>query len=225
MNKLGIGCAGVAVIVVLFAVIFGLGLLFSYQRASSGSRNRRTRAGRRCRTVYQPPGGSLHPQSREPTWSPARRILRSPRWSKSPRRARPSARSSSTRIPRPRIRRTSPNSRARKTSSVPRCPRLLVVSERYPELKANNNFRDLQAQLEEHGKPRHRRRAQGFQQRHRELQPPRSRALPGHARGRLWRGSNRSHTLFRRPRPAPETPPKVQNSISVPRPPPATNKP
>src|SRR5258706_2571501 len=26
--------------------------------------------------------------------------------------------------------------------------RLLVVSERYPELKANNNFRDLQAQLE-----------------------------------------------------------------------------
>src|SRR6185295_3551345 len=26
--------------------------------------------------------------------------------------------------------------------------RLLVVAERYPELKANNNFRDLQAQLE-----------------------------------------------------------------------------
>jgi LemA protein len=34
-----------------------------------------------------------------------------------------------------------------------RCPRLLVVAEQYPDLKANQNFRDLQAQLEGHGKP------------------------------------------------------------------------
>ncbi len=35
--------------------------------------------------------------------------------------------------------------------------RLLVVSEQYPTLKATDSFRDLQSQLEEYGKPHHRR--------------------------------------------------------------------
>ena len=46
------------------------------------------------------------------------------------------------------IRRPSPSSRRRRENCPAPCRALLVVSENYPQLKSDQNFRDLQAQLE-----------------------------------------------------------------------------
>ena len=144
MNKLGIGCAGVAVIVVLFAVIFGLGLLFSYngivrlsQQADKGwaqvQNDYQRRADLIPNLVSTVSGAANFEKSTLVEITEARASVGQVKLDANTAPSNPADLAKF-------------QSAQNQLGSA--LSRLLVVSERYPELKANNNFRDLQAQLE-----------------------------------------------------------------------------
>lgn len=144
MNKFGVGCAAVAVVVVLFAVIFGLGLLFSYNGIVRLSQQV-DKSWAQVQNDYQR-RTDLIPNL-------VNTVSGAANFEKSTLVEITEARASVGQVKLdPKTAPTNPADLASFQAAQNRLgsalSRLLVVSERYPELKANNNFVALQAQLE-----------------------------------------------------------------------------
>src|ERR1700720_3264727 len=144
MNKFAIGCGGVLVIIVFFAVVAGLGLMGSYNRLVKLQQSV-DQSWAQVQNVYQ------------------RRADLIPNLVNTVQGAANFEKSTLTEVINARAKATKVTVDMSKAPSDPEAikrfqqaqdslssslGRLLAVSERYPELKANTNFRDLQAQLE-----------------------------------------------------------------------------
>ena len=142
MGKLGLGCLAILVILV---VIVGISFAGHLQPAGHAGPGRGQAVVRGREPV--PAAGGPDPEPRLDR--PGRGELREGDADRRrPRRAPRSAAPPSRRARRRRTPSRSPATSRRRTSSAPRCSGSSSSSERYPELKANQNFRDLQAQLE-----------------------------------------------------------------------------
>src|SRR6266404_4124094 len=144
MNKFAIGCGGLLVILVIIVIICGLALMGSYNRLVGLDQNVNKKWGD-VQTVYQ------------------RRADLIPNLVNTVQGAANFEKSTLTEVINARANATKVNIDVSKAPTDPEAlkrfqqaqdslssslGRLLAVSERYPELKANTNFRDLQAQLE-----------------------------------------------------------------------------
>jgi LemA protein len=144
MKKFAIGCAVIGVVVVLFIIIFGLAGIGGYNRLVSQSQNV-DKQWAQVQNDYQR-RADLIPNLVQTVQGAAN-------FEKSTLEAVTQARASVGQV---KINQSQAPTDARQLAEFDKAQgqlssalsRLLVVSERYPELKANSNFRDLQAQLE-----------------------------------------------------------------------------
>ncbi len=144
MNKFAIGCVGVGLVVVLFVVIAGLALMGSYNRLVS-LQQAVDQSWAQVQNVYQR-RADLIPNL-------VSTVAGAANFEKSTLIAVTSARASVGQV------KIDPNKAPTDAAQLQEfqaaqgqlgnaLSRLLVVSERYPELRANQNFLSLQAQLE-----------------------------------------------------------------------------
>src|SRR6202165_3055130 len=144
MNKFAIGCGGVLVIIAFFAVVAGLGLMGSYNRLVKLQQSV-DQSWAQVQNVYQR-RADLIPNL-------VNTVSGAANFEKSTLIAVTNARASVGRV------QLDPNKAPTDAAQLEQfqaaqgqlsnaLSRLLVVSERYPELKSNQNFLGLQAQLE-----------------------------------------------------------------------------
>src|SRR6202165_5692009 len=144
MNKFAIGCGGVLVIIAFFAVVAGLGLMGSYNRLVKLQQSV-DQSWAQVQNVYQR-RADLIPNL-------VNTVSGAANFEKSTLIAVTNARASVGRV------QLDPNKAPADAAQLEQfqaaqgqlsnaLSRLLVVSERYPELRANQNFLGLQAQLE-----------------------------------------------------------------------------
>src|SRR5712691_1336433 len=144
MNKFAIGCGGVLVIIAFFAVVAGLGLMGSYNRLVKLQQSV-DQSWAQVQNVYQR-RADLIPNL-------VNTVSGAANFEKSTLIAVTNARASVGRV------QLDPNKAPTDAAQLEQfqaaqgqlsnaLSRLLVVSERYPELRANQNFQQLQAQLE-----------------------------------------------------------------------------
>src|ERR1700737_4086905 len=144
MNKFAIGCGGVLVIIAFFAVVAGLGLMGSYNRLVKLQQSV-DQSWAQVQNVYQR-RADLIPNL-------VNTVAGAANFEKSTLIAVTNARASVGRV------QIDPNKAPTDAAQLQQfqeaqgqlsnaLSRLLVVSERYPELRATQNFQELQAQLE-----------------------------------------------------------------------------
>src|SRR5579859_2678404 len=144
MNKFGIGCLAVAVVGILILILTGLGLLFSYNGIVSLSQQVDNKWAQ-VQNQYQRRADLI--PNLVSTVSGAANFEKSTLVEITEARASVGqVKLDANNAPASAADLASFQATQNRLGSA--LSRLLVVSERYPELKANNNFRDLQAQLE-----------------------------------------------------------------------------